>query len=154
MRSGLRTRVVAGVAASVWLLGWLGVRLAHRYGVAWPEPTWLAGLLLVGMAVAILLAGRLVRRAVRGIRPIEPLRAARILVLAQACALTGAVVTGWNLALATVLLPDLDAGSVAARAVLCVALAACGVFLSAAGLLAQSACRLPPEDDPERDERG
>lgn len=136
---------VAVAAGSAWLVAALGARLAHRLGHSWPEPTWPAGVLLLAMAGAILLAGRLVRRAVRGRRPIDPLRAARILVAAQACAFTGAVAAGASLALATVLLPDADAGSVHARVVVAVALAAAGAALAVAGLVAQSACRLPPE---------
>ena len=56
------------------------------------------------------------RRFLRGeaTRPLSPLRAMRTLVLAQAAALTGALVAGWYAAQALVLLPDADVDSVRA----------------------------------------
>ena len=66
----------------------------------------------------------------------------RTLVLAQAAALTGALVTGWYAAQVLVLLPDFDVDSQRTLGVRAAALAAGGVLLAIAGLVAQGMCRV------------
>jgi hypothetical protein len=96
-----------------------------------------------------------VRRFLRGkaTRPLNPIRAMRTVVLAQACALTGALVTGWYTAQVLVLLPYLDVASRRALAIRLAALAAGGVVMVVAGLLTQAMCRVD-KDQPGGDREG
>ena len=95
---------------------------------------------MVFMAVGVYCAGLPVRRFLRGeaTRPLSPLRAMRTLVLAQAAALTGALVAGWYAAQALVLLPDADVDSVRAAMLRSLAVCVSGVLLVVAGLLVQA----------------
>ena len=104
------------------------------------------------MAVGVYCAGLPVRRFLRGeaTRPLSPLRAMRTLVLAQAAALTGALVAGWYAAQALVLLPDADVPTVRAAMLRSLAVCVSGALMIAAGLLVQAMCRLDDTDD-ERD---
>ena len=95
------------------------------------------------MAVGVYCAGLPVRRFLRGeaTRPLSPLRAMRTLVLAQAAALTGALVAGWYAAQALVLLPDADVPTVRAAMLRSLAVCVSGALMVAAGLLVQAMCR-------------
>ena len=73
----------------------------------------------------------------------------RTLVLAQAAALTGALVAGWYAAQALVLLPDADVDSVRAAMLRSLAVCVSGVLMIVAGLLVQAMCRI---DDQDRDQ--
>jgi len=110
-------------------------------------------IVLVFMAFGVFFAALPIRRFLRGQakKPLNPLRAMRTLVLAQAAALTGALVAGWYLAQVLVLWPDLDIGSVRAVALRLAASVAAGVLLAMAGLLAQAMCRV---DKVEKAEKG
>ena len=103
------------------------------------------------MAVGVYCAGLPIRRFLRGeaTRPLSPLRAMRTLVLAQAAALTGALVAGWYAAQALVLLPDADVDSVRAAMLRSLAVCVSGVLMIVAGLLVQAMCRI---DDQDRDQ--
>lgn len=149
---GLRIRHVVLVAGVTLGVGYLGLRWWTRQSGALPGPSWASVVLLFFMAAGVLFAGLPVRRALRGTatRRLNPLRAFRTLVLAQACALTGALVGGWYLAQVLVLWPDTDAASVRSLALSSAVLAGAGVALVAVGLWVQSMCRVdPPEDEPE-----
>ena len=113
----IRVVLLAGVAATA--LAYLVLRIWIGQGGAMPPATWGALIVLVFMACGVFFAGLPVRRFLRGQakKPLNPIRAMRTVVLAQASALTGAVVTGWYLAQALVLLPNFDS-EYAARLVL------------------------------------
>lgn len=133
-------------------LGYLVLRWWALSAGALPRPSWASVLLLFFMAAGVVFAGLPIRRALRGTagRRLNPLRAFRTLVLAQACALTGALVAGWYLAQVLVLWPDTDAGSVRGTALLSGVLALSGAALVGVGMWVQSVCRLdPPPDDPD-----
>jgi hypothetical protein len=104
------------------------------------------------MAVGVFFAGLPVRRFLRGTarKPLNPMRAMRTVVLAQACALTGAIVTGWYVAQLLVILPDLDVASRRALAWRLAALAVGGILMAVAGLVVQAMCRV----DGDRKENG
>jgi hypothetical protein len=105
------------------------------------------------MASGVFFAGLPVRRFLRGgsTKPLNPIRAMRTLVLAQACALTGAVVTGWYTAQVLLLVPYLDLASRRTLAVRLAALAVGGVLMVIAGLAVQAMCRVGKND---RDQDG
>lgn len=151
---GLRLPVVLAVLAVSAVLGYLAQRwwVLRGGGLLAPSPATLV--LLMFMGFGVFFAGLPIRRWQRGTAKValNPLRALRTLVLAQACALTGALVTGWYLAQALVLLPDADAGSVRNRVLLGVIVAIGGLALTAVGLWVQLVCRIRPPDDAEDDD--
>jgi hypothetical protein len=113
---------------------------------------WIAGALLVGMAVIVVVAGSRMWRMRRGRTHVEPLVAARLLGLAQASALTGAITGGFYLGQALALLPDHDFAGRGALAVQHAFAAVGGLLMAVAGLLVQSWCRI--RDDEDEDDRG
>lgn len=144
---GVTAGLVALIAVAWTGLAYLGLRWWAGEGNRLPGASWGAAVLVVFMAAGVYAAGLPVRRFLRGRAraPVNPLRAMRTLVLAQAAALTGAVVTGWYAAQVLVLAPNLDVATVRGAAVQAGLLAAAGVVLSVAGLRAQGMCRL--DDD-------
>ena len=128
--------------------------LVTRSGSLVPRPPVLAGILLVVMGGLVLWMARPVRRYLQGqaTGPLDPLRAARVVVLAQAAALTGSLATGWYLGQAVVVATDLSLVANQMRLLPLLALAATGLALAAAGLVAQRWCRVdgPDDEDPDR----
>ena len=144
-------RLVLLVALLTTAVAWIGLQLWFGSGHALPGASWGGAVLIVFMAVGVYCAGLPIRRFLRGeaTRPLSPLRAMRTLVLAQAAALTGALVAGWYAAQALVLLPDADVDSVRAAMLRSLAVCVSGVLMIVAGLLVQAMCRI---DDQDRDQ--
>ena len=90
---GITIRLVLLLAVAACGFSYLALRLWTGQGGALPPSTWAGLLVLVFMASGVFFAGLPVRRFLRGqaTKPLNPIRAMRTLVLAQACALTGAV---------------------------------------------------------------
>lgn len=153
LRDGLRVSVVAAVAVGAALLSWLIGRIWLDGGNQPWRTSWLAVLLLVAMAATVLAMGRRMWRHRRRGDRVEPLVAARILGLAQASALTGALVGGGYLGQAVALLPDLGFGRRGEIALWHAGAALAGLAVAAAGLLVQSWCRVREDDDqpPDRE---
>jgi len=141
LRGVLLFALVVGIAA--WAV--LDARDSSG-GSALPVP-WTAPVGVLILAGVVLVAGLEVRRWVAGRRerPLDPIVAARIAVLAKAAAYAGGGLIGWYLAQAVVVLPDL-VGDRRSRFVLALAAALASAGLAAAGLLAQRWCRRPPRD--------
>ena len=80
-----------------------------------------------------------------GAAPVDPFYATRVLMLAKASALTGALITGFGVGVLAYLLTRsvVGVGSVT-QAIACIAGA--GVLL-AGGLVAEHMCKIPPRDD-------
>lgn len=146
---GVTIRLVLLLGFVVTGFGYLGLRLWTGQGRGVPDPSWGALIVLVFMASGVFFAGLPVRRFLRGRarKSLNPMRAMRTLVLAQAAALTGALVAGWYLAQALVLLPDFDIDSRRTLVVRLAALTAGGVVMVVAGLLAQAMCRVDKNDE-------
>jgi hypothetical protein len=147
---GLRWGQVLGVTLVVGLVSWLGWRLYLNGGHLLGQVSWISTVLLVAMAILVVAAGLPVRRFLRGEtgKSLNPMRAARTLVLAQAAALTGACVFGWYAAQAAHAWGDVSLPGY--TALLWRLLGVCGgaVLLAAAGMLTQRMCRVdPPQDD-------
>ena len=108
--------LLVGLVATA--LSYLVLRVWTEEGGVLPATSWGALIVLLFMATGVLFAGLPVRRFLRGQarKPLNPLRAMRTLVLAQAAALTGAL----RLA----------------------ALATGAVLMAVAGLVAQAMCRV------------
>ncbi|MFC3996065.1 DUF3180 domain-containing protein [Nocardiopsis sediminis] len=110
-------------------------------------------LLAVGEGITAWHTRRRIRRAT-GTTPIEPLSAARLVALAKASALFGALAVGVFGGAALALLDRLNAASARADAITCAGTLAAGGLLLAAGLLLEHACRVPPEDEEPPPGRG
>jgi hypothetical protein len=150
---GVTIRLVLLLGVVACGFAYLALRLWTGQGGALPPASWTGLIVLVFMASGVFFAGLPVRRFLRGqaTKPLNTIRAMRTLVLAQACALTGAVVTGWYTAQVLLLLPDLDVSSRRTLAIRLAALAAGGVLMVVAGLAVQAMCRVDKDD---RDEDG
>lgn len=153
------SRVVSvGLAATA--LSYVAFRIWSVEGGGLPPSSWGALIVLVFLACGVFFAGLPVRRFLRGRakKPLNPIRAMRTLVLAQAAALTGALVTGWYLAQVLVLLPNFDIASRRSLLWEVAALAAGGVLMVVAGMLVQKMCRVdhdrPGHDDDRDVDRG
>lgn len=150
---GLRARVVLLVALATLVLGYLAQRWWAIRGGGTVSASPVSILLLAFMGGGVFAAGLPIRRWQRDRTrpPVNPMRALRTLVLAQACAITGALVTGWYLAQALLLAPDMDAASVRDRGLVAALVAVAGVGLSVVGLWVQSNCRIHPPDADDTD---
>ena len=144
------TRLVTLLALAVIVGGasWVILDALQRNGGdPFPVP-WTAPAGLIVLAGVVLVAAREVRRWVEGRRPqpLSPLTAARIAVLASASSSVGAVLTGWYVAQAAVVLRAL-VGERRELFWMAVGSALAAVVLAGAGLIGQRWCRRPPGED-------
>ncbi|MBE7699190.1 DUF3180 domain-containing protein [Oerskovia sp. Sa1BUA8] len=151
-RTKVTTLLLVTVVTTV--VGWLVVVGLERRGTYLPRVPWIVDVALVGLAVAVFWAGWAVRSYLKGRRPsLDPLRAARTLVLAKAAALTGSLLAGWYLAQVVAVLGDLAIEPRREKAVAAGVAALSAVVLAVVGLVVETFCQVPPEDgDPS--ERG
>ena len=156
-RKEIRVQTLLLVAAVTGIIGFAMFAVITRSGALVPRPSLLSGVLLVVMGGLVLWLARPVRRYLQGraTTSLDPLRAARTVVLAQAAALTGSAAAGWYLGQLVVVLTDLSLDANQGRLLPLGALVVAGVALAAAGLVAQRWCRIAPpdEDDDEKGDR-
>jgi hypothetical protein len=151
-----RTTPVAliGIAVAGAAIGWLlQVALVASGAPSLIPPATLYSVLFI-LAFGLLLLGRPVRRVVRGtaVRPVDPFFATRVLVLAKASSLTGALIVGAALALLGYAVSR--TGSVTTPGFWPDALTGLGgLALGIAGLIVESWCSIPPEDRSQRPDR-
>jgi hypothetical protein len=150
-----RTRPTSLIGLGVLglVVGFLGEFAAASSGLAVFVPPLTLPITLVAVAIIVVAFAVPIRRAVRGrsSRRIDPFQATRIVVLAKACGLSGALLTGAGIGiLLFIFTRDVLPAS---NAVLLTALGTAGaVVLLVAGLVAEYFCTLPPDDkddDPE-----
>lgn len=148
-----RTSPVAlgGIAVAGAAIGWLlQVALTSGGAPSFNPPATLYSVLFI-LAFGLVLLGRPVRRLVRGTakRPVDPFFAMRVLVLAKASSLTGALLVG--LAAALLGYAVTRTGSFAVPAFWPDVLTGVGALaLCIAGLVVEWWCRLPPQDRAEQ----
>lgn len=145
-----------GLAVIGAVVGWLlqvGLAAAGSPTFVPPLTSWAV---LFVIAVLVLLLGWPVRRSVRGDRHgagdrtprrprVDPFYAMRVLMLAKASSITGGLGLGFGLALVAYAVSRV--GSTATPAFWPSALLGLGgLVLMVAGLVAESWCRIPPED--------
>jgi hypothetical protein len=150
-----RTRPTSLIGLGVLglVVGFLGEFAAASSGLAVFVPPLTLPITLVAVAIIVVAFAVPIRRAVRGrsSRRIDPFQATRIVVLAKACGLSGALLTGIGIGIGAYLLSrDVLPGG---NAILLTALTTAGaVILLVAGLVAELFCTLPPGDDDDRTE--
>lgn len=144
-----RTRPLLVVAALVAVVGWIALRLWSSGGRELPPLPWTAPAVMVVLAASVLAFGWPVRRWTRGARdrPLDPLRAARTVVLAKATQYSGALLTGWYAAQALALLPTLDVEPRRALLVRAVVSVTAAVTVWVVGWLVERWCRIDISDD-------
>ena len=153
MRDGVRVPMLVVVGVLAGAGGYLIGLAITRDGSLLPRPPWVAGLLLLVMAGLVLWLARPVRRYLEGRAtvPLDPIQAARTVVLAQAAALTGAAAAGWFLGQLAVLVGDLSLVANRERLLPFALLFVASVGLAVAGMVAQQWCRIEPPDDDRED---
>lgn len=147
-----RALVVAALFGG--LAGWLLAVTTQALGVAPPSIPWTApvGLLLVGALVGAIAWSTHQQIQVRRER-MDPQRAVAFLVLGKASALGGALVAGGYLGYALSFVSRFDADGPRERVVRSLVAIVGGVVLMIAGLLLERACRVPTDEDEEREGR-
>ncbi|WP_258804481.1 DUF3180 domain-containing protein [Pseudarthrobacter sp. NS4] len=134
--------------------GWSATVITSRYSVATPVLPATA-LATMGVIVAItLILGIRVLRWRNSVKPnstakktmLDPLLAARTLVLAQACAYAGTVLLGWHVGIFLDQLRIWSLRSDQGITWLALAMAGGGLVMIVVGLLVERFCRIPPED--------
>ena len=137
--------VLAAVGAAV---GWIveAGLVAMGRAIAVPPVTLsvslaLVAVVIIGMAVPVF-------RVVRGTatKRVDPFYATRVVVLAKASSLGGALLAGGVLAILGFVLTRSIVPAVGSVA-LTIAASVCAVALLIAGLVAEKMCTLPPQDD-------
>lgn len=146
MMKATRWQTLVVLAVSVGLAGHLLLRVL---GDTPPLPvSRLMWLLFVVLAAGILALGWAVRRFVQGQRtPVDALKAARVVLLAKACAYAGACLTGYFAAQASLVLVNPGAPALRSHAVSSVLAAVASVVFVVAAGVAEWWCRVPPDDD-------
>ncbi|WP_035846407.1 DUF3180 domain-containing protein [Kitasatospora azatica] len=147
----LRLRLLLGIFVVAAALAWAGAKLWNSLdtlpGVPAAAPVVLAVVAVILLAAAISLRSRLkaVRDRAPGAKRVDPLVAARAVVLAQASALVSALVSGVyaGLGIELLTLPDFAAHRGAAITAGLAVLAGAGVV--AAALWLQHVCKLPED---------
>ncbi|OFT25085.1 MFS transporter [Brevibacterium sp. HMSC08F02] len=146
MRPTKASNLLAGGAIGL-MVGAAGSWVLESWGSPAPEVPWpaIVGMLLLGGTLLVL--GIPIKRWNDGERkqPIDPLQAARVAMMAKACSLTGAALSGWYLGSGIYIL--LSAGFLRTGS----AMAMFGTFVVAAalmtvGIVVERFCQLPPDD--------
>lgn len=156
----LRLRLLLGITAVTGLLSWGAARLWDSLGTLPGVPVYaplaLAAIAVVLLAAAITLRARLkaVRERQPGAKGVDPLHAARALVLGQASALVSAVVTGIYAGVGVFLLGSLEVPARRDQAYTALYAVIAGAAVIAAALWLQHVCKLPEDHDDPNHPRG
>ena len=147
-----RALVVAALFGG--LAGWLLAVTTQALNVVPPSIPWSApvGLFVVGALVGAIAWSTHQQIQVRRER-MEPQRAVAFLVLGKASALGGALVAGGYVGYALSFVSRFDADGPRERVVRSLVAIVGGVGLAVAGLFLERACRVPFDEDEERERR-
>jgi hypothetical protein len=150
-----RPRDLFAVGLVVAVLANLVIRLS--YGTLPPIPL-LAGATFGVLGIAEALAGNALRARIRrrpGTEPVQPLVAARAVMVAKASALAGAIMAGVWAGLLVHVLPQAGEITAASADSLSGAIAfACALGLVAGGLWLEHCCRAPDDEPGDESTRG
>ncbi|MFI8597460.1 DUF3180 family protein [Kocuria koreensis] len=144
----LRYRWLALIAAVALAAGGLATGIwpdFREVGFILPWPTLAVSVLLAAAALAL---GWKVRAHVKDPKhkPIEPIVASRIAVLAQTCAVYGALLFGWAAGIVAYELALLRFRPASDTLLLSLANVVVGAMVCIAGCLAETWCKRPPDD--------
>lgn len=144
----LRFLPLALCAVAGAVVGYLLMLIMSGRGLMSPVLDYSALFSMAAVSIITLGLGIRVKRFTTGRSKnrVEPIAAARILVLAQAGAYAGAVICGWHVSLMAALLTASGPSPTATRAIV---LACCGALMVVIGFIVQHLCKLPPEDTDE-----
>lgn len=145
-QAGVSLTVAAAVAAASGVLTTVILLVLRRQGIWMPVASWMSAALVVAVAAAVTIAVWPVRRHVRSgaAVTVHALRAARVLALAQASLITGALLVGWYVGQVLVYVPDADVESVRRKMLVLGLNAAAGAILALVGWWGQRCCRVTP----------
>ncbi|MFF1572563.1 DUF3180 domain-containing protein [Leifsonia sp. NPDC058292] len=153
-----RTRITTILALAVGgaVVGFLLQLAFAGAGLAVFIPPVTLPITLIAIAVIVVAFAVPIRRAThpthgRTARRIDPFRAMRIVVLAKACSLAGALLTGAGVGILVYLLSRAVIPAAGTIGLAATATAGAAILL-AAGLVAEFMCTLPPDDDEDKPE--
>ncbi len=148
--SPLRLLVIGIILA---VAGWSATVVTSRYSMATPVlPATALATMGVIVAITLILGIRVLRwrnslkDSSKKKTVLDPLLAARTLVLAQACAYAGTVLLGWHVGIFLDQLRIWSLRSDQGITWLALAMAGGGLVMIVVGLLVERFCRIPPED--------
>ncbi|MBO3085045.1 DUF3180 domain-containing protein [Cellulomonas fengjieae] len=140
--------LVTVVAAAVT---WILLRAIAGRGGLPPSVPPLVVVVELLIAAVVFGLGWTVRQFLRGKRPLlDPIRAARTVVLAKASCYTGALLAGWYGGQVLVLVGELDVPGNGGRAVAAGVATGGAVVLAVVGLVVEWFCRVPPPEAGEQ----
>ncbi|VXC44788.1 Putative integral membrane protein [Arthrobacter sp. 9V] len=144
----MRPVVLVLIAVIAAVIGWLATVTTNRFSMPTPVLPVSALITMAFIAVLTLIMGVRVLRWRNGKKRnlLNPILAARTLILAQACAYAGTLLLGWHAGIATDLLRI--GGLRGGEGVLWNALlmGGGGVVMVVVGIVVERFCRIPPED--------
>lgn len=148
--SPLRLLLIGVVLA---VAGWSATVVTSRYSMATPVlPATALATMGVIVAITLILGIRVLRwrnslkDSSKKKTALDPLLAARTLVLAQACAYAGTVLLGWHVGIFLDQLRIWSLRSDQGITWLALAMAGGGLVMIVVGLVVERFCRIPPED--------
>jgi hypothetical protein len=146
----LRLLLIGAVLA---VAGWSATMVTNRYSIATPVlPSTALATMGVIVAITLILGIRVLRwrnslkDSSRKKTALDPLLAARTLVLAQACAYAGTVLLGWHVGIFLDQMRVWSLRSDQGITWLALAMAGGGLVMIVVGLVVEWFCRIPPED--------
>ncbi len=146
-----RRRLLVALAALAAAVVWAGLRIADSGSSTVPAMPWTVPVALAAVAVGIAASAVTLRRRLRGdigARPVHPIAAARMAVLAKASSHAGALLVGIYAGLALFLLGGDESPLRRDRALLAGLAAVASLALLGAGLFLEKVCRVQPPDEP------
>lgn len=164
-RTSVTTILATGATSGV--VSWIILTFWRRSGHSLPPASWMAVIVMLVLAGGLFIAGWPVGRVTRQardaaerraagkakseapMRRVDPLRAARTFVLAQAAIITGSLLAGWYAAGVFVLLTGPLVEARLAQLWPTGAATVAALILLAAGIIVEWFCQLPPGDNVE-----
>ena len=148
----IRLTVLALIGILLGLLGFGATVLSDRASAMTPVLPYSAlGSMAVIAGFTLALGIRVLRwrNSEKRTHMLDPIFAARTLVLAHACAYAGAVLLGWHAGVIADQIPVWAARATSPVVLQGIAMMGGGVIMVAIGLLVERFCRIPPEDGDE-----
>lgn len=139
--------LLIGVVLTV--AGWSTTVVTTRYSMATPVlPATALATMGVIVAITLVLGIRVLRwrNSTKRKKALDPILAARTLVLAQACAYAGTVLLGWHVGIFLDQLRIWNLRSDQGITWVAIAIAGGGLVMIVVGLLVERFCKIPPED--------